>query len=136
MYVIVIVTALSRPEELQLYDGHHHGRSRFRSDPAPAPDLGGRVQGPHGDVQADGHHSRVQGGCGFAVGGALPRFLLFLSQSNYKNYRDKLSITPVPAVPYIGVFLKDLTFIADGNPDYIRGGLVNLHKRRQVWNVS
>ena len=53
-------------------------------------------------------------------------------QSNYKNYRDKLSITPIPAVPYIGVFLKDLTFIADGNPDYIRGGLVNLHKRRQV----
>jgi hypothetical protein len=55
------------------------------------------------------------------------------SKSNYKNYRDKLSITPVPAVPYIGVFLKDLTFIADGNPDYIRGGLVNLHKRRQVY---
>ena len=61
----------------------------------------------------------------------LPLYI-FLPQSNYKNYRDKLSITPVPAVPYIGVFLKDLTFIADGNPDYIRGGLVNLHKRRQV----
>ena len=61
----------------------------------------------------------------------LPLYF-FLPQSNYKNYRDKLSITPVPAVPYIGVFLKDLTFIADGNPDYIRGGLVNLHKRRQV----
>jgi hypothetical protein len=55
------------------------------------------------------------------------------SKSNYKNYRDKLSITPIPAVPYIGVFLKDITFIADGNPDYIRGGLVNLHKRRQVY---
>ena len=37
-----------------------------------------------------------------------------------------------PCVPYVGVFLKDLTFICDGNPDYLRGGLINLHKRRQV----
>eukprot|EP00731_Ephydatia_muelleri_P012211 Em0006g1105a len=38
------------------------------------------------------------------------------------------------AVPYIGVFLKDLTFICDGNPDYLRGGLINVHKRRQVYS--
>eukprot|EP00731_Ephydatia_muelleri_P005768 Em0003g16a len=35
------------------------------------------------------------------------------------------------AVPYVGVFLKDLTFICDDNPDYLRGGLINVHKRRQ-----
>lgn len=53
-------------------------------------------------------------------------------QNNYKSYRENLSATETPAVPYIGVFLKDLTFICDGNPDYLRGGLINLHKRRQV----
>ena len=53
-------------------------------------------------------------------------------QNNYKRYRDRLSTIPTPAVPYIGVFLKDLTFICDGNPDYLRGGLINIHKRRQV----
>ena len=53
-------------------------------------------------------------------------------QGNYKIYRDKLGTTELPAVPYVGVFLKDLTFICDGNPDYLRGGLINIHKRRQV----
>ncbi|KAL5502459.1 hypothetical protein EMCRGX_G009237 [Ephydatia muelleri] len=28
----------------------------------------------------------------------------------------------------------DLTFICDGNPDYLRGGLINVHKRRQVYS--
>ena len=56
----------------------------------------------------------------------------FHFQNNYKRYRDRLSTIPTPAVPYIGVFLKDLTFICDGNPDYLRGGLINVHKRRQV----
>ncbi len=58
--------------------------------------------------------------------------LLFCYQGNYKHYRDRLSSTEAPAVPYVGVFLKDLTFICDGNPDYLRGGLINMHKRRQV----
>ena len=54
----------------------------------------------------------------------------FHSQNNYKRCRDRLSTIPTPAVPYIGVFLKDLTFICDGNPDYLMGGLINVHKRR------
>ncbi|KAL5502430.1 hypothetical protein EMCRGX_G009201 [Ephydatia muelleri] len=29
---------------------------------------------------------------------------------------------------------EDLTFICDGNPDYLRGGLINVHKRRQVYS--
>ncbi|KAL5502434.1 hypothetical protein EMCRGX_G009205 [Ephydatia muelleri] len=60
--------------------------------------------------------------------------LLLESGNNYKRYRDRLSTIPTPAVPYIGVFLKDLTFICDGNPDYLRGGLINVHKRRQVYS--
>ena len=32
--------------------------------------------------------------------------------------------------------MKDLTFIAEGNPDFFKGGLINLTKRRQVSNLS
>ncbi len=33
---------------------------------------------------------------------------------------------------FAGIFCKDLTFIADGNPDYLRN-TINLHKRRQLF---
>ena len=60
----------------------------------------------------------------------------FHFQGNYKKYRQSLAVATTPCVPYVGVFLKDLTFICDGNPDYLRGGLINLHKRRQVCGRS
>eukprot|EP00731_Ephydatia_muelleri_P006257 Em0003g505a len=53
-------------------------------------------------------------------------------EMDFLNQGDRLSTIPTPAVPYIGVFLKDLTFICDGNRDYLRGGLINVHKRRQL----
>eukprot|EP00731_Ephydatia_muelleri_P012206 Em0006g1100a len=65
------------------------------------------------------------------IGSAPIRRLHKTWENNYKRYRDRLS---TPALPYIGVFLKDLTFICDGNPDYLRGGLINVHKRRQVYS--
>jgi len=40
------------------------------------------------------------------------------SQSNYASYRAELKVHPLPVLPYFGVFLKDLTFIEDGNPKY------------------
>ena len=54
------------------------------------------------------------------------------SKSNHKKYRETLRTSPTPAVPYFGIYLKDLTFISDGNPDYLKGGVINLSKRRQV----
>ena len=33
-----------------------------------------------------------------------------------------------------GIYMKDLTFIMEGNPDFLKGGLINLTKRRQVGN--
>lgn len=56
-------------------------------------------------------------------------------KNNYKNYRHYLRATQPPAVPYFGLYLKDLTFIADGNPDCLRGGLINLTKRRLIFTV-
>ena len=34
---------------------------------------------------------------------------------------------------YTAIFTRDLRFICDGNPDYLKNGLINLHKRRQVF---
>ena len=54
------------------------------------------------------------------------------SKGNYKKYREALRTSPTPAVPYFGIILKDLRFISDGNPDYLKGGVINLNKRRKV----
>ncbi|KAK3697424.1 hypothetical protein QZH41_019237, partial [Actinostola sp. cb2023] len=61
--------------------------------------------------------------------------MLMDPKDNYKRYRTTLRSSPTPAVPYCGIYMKDLTFIAEGNPDFLKGGLVNLSKRRQVYLV-
>jgi len=55
------------------------------------------------------------------------------SKKNHQRYRENLRTSQTPTVPYFGIYLKDLTFISDGNPDYLKGGVVNLSKRRQVY---
>jgi son of sevenless-like protein len=55
--------------------------------------------------------------------------------SNYTNLRNylKKSISP-PCIPYIGVYLTDLTFLEDGNTDLL-GNLINFDKRRRIATV-
>jgi len=58
------------------------------------------------------------------------------SEKNYKAYRETLRKATGPCVPYMGVFLQDLTFIEDGNPDFVKGTeLVNFEKRVMVSKV-
>lgn len=41
-----------------------------------------------------------------------------------------------PCVPYLGVYLSDLTFIEDGNPDILKDTkLVNFEKRAMISKV-
>ncbi|KAJ5167169.1 uncharacterized protein N7482_005950 [Penicillium canariense] len=47
---------------------------------------------------------------------------------NYKLYRDTLRASGSPSIPFLGLFLKDLTFIEDGNPAETPEGLINFHK--------
>ena len=35
----------------------------------------------------------------------------------------------------LGVYLKDLIYISEGNPDYLNGGMINLGKRRLLYAV-
>jgi hypothetical protein len=56
-------------------------------------------------------------------------------QSAFKNYRALLSQSMPPAIPYIGVYLTDLTFINDGNPDMLSNNRINFVKHRYVHNI-
>lgn len=53
---------------------------------------------------------------------------------SYGNYRQKLHDVDPPCVPFLGTYLTDITFIEDGNPDYIQG-LINYRKREMVFRV-
>jgi len=57
-------------------------------------------------------------------------------ESNYKNYRELLHTNPPPCVPYFGVYLTDLTFADDGNPDFLQNGkLINFEKNYLLYKV-
>lgn len=51
---------------------------------------------------------------------------------SYKDYRNMLKNFDPPLIPYIGVYIQDLTFIEDGNPDEI-DDYINFHKRVLIY---
>lgn len=53
------------------------------------------------------------------------------NERSYKNVRDYLSNINPPCIPYLGMYLTDLTFIEEGNKD-VYGNLINFRKRRQT----
>jgi son of sevenless-like protein len=57
--------------------------------------------------------------------------------NNSHNYRAAVTHADPPIIPYLGVYLTDLTFTEDGNSDYLRvqGGredIINFEKMRRV----
>lgn len=58
------------------------------------------------------------------------------SENNYRNYRTLLGKSEAPANPYLGVLLRDLTFIEDGNKDFVEDDrFVNFEKLKMVSGV-
>ncbi|KAL4928085.1 Ras-GEF domain-containing protein [Aspergillus undulatus] len=57
-----------------------------------------------------------------------PLQALISSDQNYQTYRDALRRVLPPSVPFLGLFLKDLVFIEDGNPAMTSEGLINFSK--------
>jgi len=55
--------------------------------------------------------------------------------NNCRAYRDKLKTLTSPALPYLGLYLKDLTFIEDGNMTYLEESVVNFQKMRMLAGI-
>lgn len=59
------------------------------------------------------------------------------SSKNFSDYREMIHKLNPPCVPFLGVYLTDLTFIEDGNPDRLKGDprLINFGKRQKTAEV-
>ena len=54
----------------------------------------------------------------------------------YANYRKCLKDLEMPALPFLGVYLTDLTFLELGNQDYLpENHYINFEKRRKVYQL-
>ena len=53
---------------------------------------------------------------------------IYSTSDNYGNYRKLLKKTTTTCTPYIGLYLRDLVYIEDGNPNNLNG-LINFKKR-------
>ncbi|KAJ3264561.1 hypothetical protein HK104_006452 [Borealophlyctis nickersoniae] len=55
---------------------------------------------------------------------------------NYAQYRAKLRKVNPPCLPFLGLYLTDLTFTEDGNPPLRNNGrLINFDKYVKVWRI-
>ncbi|KAJ5632314.1 hypothetical protein N7490_008653 [Penicillium lividum] len=50
------------------------------------------------------------------------------STQNYNAYRAALRTAILPCIPFLGLYLKDMTFIEDGNQPLTPEGLINFYK--------
>lgn len=53
---------------------------------------------------------------------------IMTTKQNFQTYRHALSGTKLPAVPYVGVLLRDLIFIEEGNPLKLSNGFFNFDR--------
>lgn len=65
---------------------------------------------------------------------AAKQLLCTITANNMQAFRHLWKAGGCPSVPYVGVFLTDLTFLEDGNPTWSDGGctLVNMFKFRMI----
>ena len=54
---------------------------------------------------------------------------------SYGNYRREIRNRKPPTVPYLGVFMKDMVFIEDGNKDFLNEVFINFYKRKLLSDV-
>lgn len=54
------------------------------------------------------------------------------SDARFRNLRDTLRRSEPPCIPYLGMYLSDLTFIEEGTLNFTEDGLLNFSKMRMV----
>ncbi|KAG9510756.1 Ras-specific guanine nucleotide-releasing factor 2, partial [Fragariocoptes setiger] len=60
---------------------------------------------------------------------------LVSTDSRFRNMRDAISRCDPPCIPYVGMYLSDLSFIEEGTPDFSPEGLLNFSKMRMMAHV-
>lgn len=60
---------------------------------------------------------------------------LVSSEGRFKNMRDALHRCDPPCIPYLGMYLTDLSFIEEGTPNFTEEKLVNFSKMRMIAHV-
>lgn len=58
------------------------------------------------------------------------------SDGRFRVMREALHRCDPPCIPYLGMYLTDLSFIEEGTPDFTPDGLLNFSKMRMVRNSS
>lgn len=62
---------------------------------------------------------------------------LVAPKGQYANYRKVLKDLKVPAIPFLGVYLTDMTFLELGNGDFLPdSSFINVDKRRKVYQIT
>ncbi|KAG1474204.1 hypothetical protein G6F56_000494 [Rhizopus delemar] len=61
---------------------------------------------------------------------------LLAAKRNFCAYREMIQRVNPPCIPFMGIYLQDLTFIEDGNPNLLKPNLyINFSKRAKTANV-
>lgn len=57
---------------------------------------------------------------------------LVSSDGRFRSLRDALHRCDPPCIPYLGMYLTDLSFIEEGTPNFTEDTLLNFSKMRMV----
>ncbi|VDN19675.1 unnamed protein product [Dibothriocephalus latus] len=60
---------------------------------------------------------------------------LVTTNARFKNMREALHRCDPPCIPYLGMYLTDLSFIEEGTPNVTENGLINFCKMRMLAHV-
>lgn len=60
---------------------------------------------------------------------------LVSADGRFRNMRDALHKCDPPCIPYLGMYLTDLSFIEEGTPNFTEEGLLNFSKMRMIAHV-
>jgi len=60
---------------------------------------------------------------------------IFSPLDNWSHFRKLIKQSPQPFVPYIGLFLSDLTFIKDGGGTSLLNGHLGWHKMQKIGGI-
>ncbi|XP_054160727.1 ras-specific guanine nucleotide-releasing factor 1-like [Oppia nitens] len=60
---------------------------------------------------------------------------LVSTDGRFRNMREALHRCDPPCIPYLGMYLTDLSFIEEGTPNFTEEGLLNFSKMRMIAHV-